>query len=75
MGEWNYGRSPAFAINRETGFAGGTIETWLDVSKGGVINQVCFHGDFFGQRDVSELEASLQEPYTNLLQYKMCLQE
>ena len=58
--EWNYGRSPAFAINRETRYAGGTIETWLDVSKGGVINQVCFHGDFFGQRDVSELEASLQ---------------
>ncbi len=57
---WNYGRSPAFAINRETRYAGGTIETWLDVSKGGVINQVCFHGDFFGQRDVSELESALQ---------------
>ncbi len=65
--DWNYGRSPAFAINRETRYGGGTIETWLDVSKGGIINQICFHGDFFGQRDVSELESALQgtlyEPY------------
>jgi lipoate-protein ligase A len=58
--DWNYGRSPAFAINRETRYAGGTIEACLDVSKGGVINQVRFFGDFFGQRDVSELEAALQ---------------
>ena len=58
--DWNYGRSPAFAINRETRYAGGTIEAWLDVSKGGVIKQVCFCGDFFGQRDVGELEETLQ---------------
>jgi len=35
------------------------VEAWLDVSRGGVINQVKFYGDFFGQRDVSELEAAL----------------
>lgn len=58
--EWNYGRSPAFAINRETRYPGGTIEAWLDVSKGGVINQVCFYGDFFGQRDVIELANTLR---------------
>lgn len=58
--DWNYGKSPAFAINRETRYAGGTIEACLDVSKGGVINQIRFFGDFFGQRDVSELEAALQ---------------
>ncbi len=58
--DWNYGRSPAFAINRETRYAGGTIEAWLDISKGGVITQVCFCGDFFGQRDVGELEKTLQ---------------
>ncbi len=58
--DWNYGKSQAFAINRETRYAGGTIEAWLDVSKGGVINQICFYGDFFGQRDVSELQAALQ---------------
>src|SRR5690606_5961119 len=58
--DWNYGKSQAFAINRETRYAGGTIEAWLDVSKGGVIIQVCFYGDFFGQCDVSELEATIQ---------------
>lgn len=57
--EWNYGKSPAFAINREVRYGGGTIEAWLDVSKGGVIKHIRFFGDFFGQRDVSELEQTL----------------
>jgi len=57
--EWNFGKSPAFGIQRETRYVGGTVEAWLDVSRGGVINQVKFYGDFFGQRDVSELEAAL----------------
>ncbi|HHX08746.1 MAG TPA: lipoate--protein ligase [Chloroflexi bacterium] len=58
--DWNYGKSPAFAINRETRYGGGTIEAWLDVGKGGVIENIRFFGDFFGQRDVAELESSLQ---------------
>lgn len=57
--DWNYGKSPAFAINREVRYSGGTIEAWLDVSKGGVIRQIRFFGDFFGQRDVNELEQAL----------------
>jgi lipoate-protein ligase A len=57
--DWNYGKSPAFAINRETRYGGGTIEAWLDVSKGGAIKQIRFFGDFFGQRDVVELEKQL----------------
>ena len=57
--DWNYGKSPAFAINREIRYGGGTIEAWLDVSKGGVIKHIRFFGDFFGQRDVSELEQTL----------------
>ena len=57
--DWNYGRSPKFAIHRETRYAGGTIEAWLDVGKGGLINQIRFFGDFFGQRDVGELEKTL----------------
>jgi len=35
------------------------VEAWLDVSRGGIINQVKFYGDFFGQRDVAELETVL----------------
>lgn len=57
--EWNFGKSPAFGIQRETRYVGGTVEAWLDVSRGGIINRVKFYGDFFGQRDVSELEAAL----------------
>jgi len=57
--EWNFGKSPAFGIQREIRYGGGCVEAWLDVSRGGVINQVKFYGDFFGQRDVAELEAAL----------------
>jgi len=57
--EWNFGKSPAFGIQREIRYGGGCVEAWLDISRGGVINQVKFYGDFFGQRDVSELEAAL----------------
>ncbi len=58
--EWNYGRSPAFGMHRETRYAGGGIDAWLDVEKGR-IQQIRFRGDFFGQRDVSELENHLKD--------------
>ncbi len=62
--EWNYGKSPAFAIKRETRYVGGTIEAWIDIGRGGIIENICFFGDFFGQRDVAELENSLKNtPY------------
>ncbi len=57
--EWNFGKSPAFGIQREIRYGGGSVEAWLDVSRGGVIEQVKFYGDFFGQRDVAELEQAL----------------
>ena len=57
--DWNFGKSPAFGIQREIRYGGGTVEAWLDVTRGGIVNQVKFYGDFFGQRDVSELEAAL----------------
>lgn len=58
--EWNYSRSPAFGMHRETRYAGGGIDAWLDVEKGR-IQQIRFRGDFFGQRDVSELENHLKD--------------
>ena len=62
--EWNYGKSPAFAIRRETRYVGGTIEAWIDIGRGGIIENICFYGDFFGQRDVAELENALKNvPY------------
>ncbi len=62
--DWNYGKSPAFAIRRETRYVGGTIEAWIDIGRGGIIENICFYGDFFGQRDVAELENALKNvPY------------
>ena len=57
--EWNFGKSPAFDIQREIRYVGGCVEAWLEASRCGIINQVKFYGDFFGQRDVAELEAAL----------------
>lgn len=56
--DWNYGRSPAFDIQRETRYAGGEIEVYLDVAQG-LIQDLKFYGDFFGQRSVEELEKKL----------------
>ncbi len=56
--DWNYGRSPAFDIRRETRYPGGEIEVYLDVAQG-VIKDIKFYGDFFGQRSVDELECAL----------------
>ncbi len=56
--DWNYGRSPAFDIRRETRYPGGEIEVYLDVVQG-VIKDIKFYGDFFGQRSVDELEKAL----------------
>ena len=61
--EWNYGASPAFNLKRETRYAGGGIEALLMVEKG-ILESVKFYGDFFSQRDVSELEELLANcPY------------
>lgn len=57
--EWNYGHSPKFSMTNEGRFAGGTLEVTLEVQKG-IIEKVRIYGDFFGTRDVSELEASLE---------------
>lgn len=58
--DWNYGKSPAFAINRETRYTGGTIEAHMNVGRGGAIEEIRFFGDFFGRRDVAELENALK---------------
>ena len=56
--DWNYGRSPAFDIQRETRYPGGEIEVYLDVAQG-TIRDIKFYGDFFGQRGIEELEKAL----------------
>lgn len=56
--EWNYGRSPAFNVQKTHRFPFGEIDARIDVQNGR-IRSVKFYGDFFGQEPVSELEALL----------------
>ncbi|WP_419877566.1 lipoate--protein ligase [Brevibacillus centrosporus] len=61
---WNYGKSPKSNYRATKRFEGiGTIEVQLDIEKG-LIQTAKIYGDFFGVRDVAELEALLHEiPY------------
>ncbi|PZD96302.1 lipoate--protein ligase [Paenibacillus sambharensis] len=56
--DWNYGRSPKFNLERARKFASGIIDVRLQVENGH-IEGVKLYGDFFGVRDVAELELLL----------------
>ena len=57
---WNYGRSPAGAIKKERRIEGvGTLQIAMDVEKDGIIGELEFRGDFFGQEDPAELAGKL----------------
>ncbi len=56
---WNYGHSPAFALEKSRRFAGGQLNLKLNV-KQGLITEIGIYGDFFGRRDVREMAQSLQ---------------
>ena len=57
--EWNYGTSPDYNFKKGARTEGGTIEMNLDVHKG-VIQKVKIYGDFFNEKDISEIEKALQ---------------
>lgn len=56
--EWNYGHSPAYGFTRITRTPGGVVEAHLDV-RSGVIRKIRLFGDYFGARDIAELETML----------------
>lgn len=60
--EWNYGKSPDYNFNKGIRNDGGTLEINLDVEKG-IIRKVKIYGDFFNEKDISEIEVAL----TNVL--------
>ncbi|MFK7696576.1 lipoate--protein ligase [Paenibacillus sp. HJGM_3] len=52
--DWNYGRSPAFNIQKTKRIEGaGTYDVRLNVA-GGIITEAHIYGDFFGTREVQE---------------------
>jgi lipoate---protein ligase len=56
--DWNWGRSPNFAIQKMDKFSCGIIDVRLDVAKGIILN--CkIYGDFFSLNDISELEGRM----------------
>ncbi len=56
--EWNYGYFPSYTIHRERKFNSGLVSVNMDVEHG-VIQHICIFGDFFGSRDIKDLESSL----------------
>jgi lipoate---protein ligase len=57
--EWNYGKSPRSNFRQSRRFDIGTVEVQLEIEKGR-IKEAKIYGDFFGMRDVSEIEAMLR---------------
>jgi len=56
--DWNYGLSPAYNIKREEKFPCGLITVYLEVRLG-LIESIRIYGDFFGTKDIGELEKAL----------------
>ncbi|MCC8025003.1 MAG: lipoate--protein ligase [Clostridium sp.] len=53
--DWNYGESPACRVRKRRRVEGvGQIEVWMDIENG-IIQKMEFYGDYFGNRDASEL--------------------
>jgi len=60
MWSWNYGSSPPYNIRKVRYIDGcGKLEILLDVKKHGIINNIVFFGDFFGDSDPDELSKIL----------------
>lgn len=71
--EWNYGESPTFDIEKGKRFTGGKLELKFNVSDG-VIKDLKINGDFFGKKEVSELESLLMRKKYRELDVKNLLQ-
>ena len=56
--DWNYGSSPAYNMKREKKFDTGVVTVYLHVERGR-IKDIRFYGDFFGNGDLRDLEASM----------------
>ena len=53
---WNYGNSPPYTLRRENRAAGcGKIVILLDIGREGIIRNITFNGDFFGDDDPADL--------------------
>ena len=56
--DWNFGHSPNYNFRQGVKTKGGVLEINLEVKKGKILEAKIF-GDFFGVKDVKEIEAAL----------------
>lgn len=56
--DWVYGKSPKFTVKQRKHFDMGTIDVRLNIEKG-TIEEATIFGDFFGSRDVTDIENAL----------------
>lgn len=56
--EWVYGESPDFDLQKSKRYTGGGLDIRLNVHNG-IIKECKIYGDFFGKKNVSELESLL----------------
>jgi lipoate---protein ligase len=57
--QWNYGESPAFDVEKNKRFEGGNLSLKFNV-KDGKLQGLKIHGDFFGRKDIAEIENVLK---------------
>jgi lipoate-protein ligase A len=57
--EWNFGESPAFEIEKSRRFEGGYLSLKFNVSDGR-IQHLKIYGDFFGKKDIRDIENLLK---------------
>lgn len=56
--EWNYGRSPNYKYKNSVKYPSGVIEYHLEVENGKIEN-ISIYGDFFGEKNIQDLEKIL----------------
>lgn len=56
--EWNYGKSPQYGYENTVKYPGGVVEYNLNV-EGGMIKEISIYGDFFGEKDIKDIETIL----------------
>ena len=56
--EWNYGKSPQYEYRNDVKYPGGVLEYNLNV-EGGIIKEISIYGDFFGEKDIKDIETTL----------------
>lgn len=68
--DWNYGKAPEYTIERSVRYPAGKITTYADVENS-VIKGIKIYGDFFGIKDVNDIEELLigeRYEYTDILE-------